>query len=813
MSRRDVRHFMTRWSLDEIRRGQLWPIILALALIIASLFALLALAGRMQQVVVKQGVDALTADAVYVSANPIADSLQHAVTESKVSHAFMTRYATMAFSASGEMQLVTVRAVDSHYPLRGHLLLSGPQGQQHHVRPGEIWLEPRIMQQLNIASGESISIGDADFIVSGKVISEPGISFNPFSQMPAVYIHQQDIDKTGAIQTGSRVEYQLFINGDAATLASLRAASTLTPSDRWRMPDKETRSSDIFLRTQQYLSLTVAVVILMAAITLVLTCQHYVNSRRQTVAMLRSLGASKGWIVRWLSRQILLLFVVAALFGIAAGAVFEFMLRQPIRDLLPAPLPGYGWSPLLMALGIAASICVPAMGIPLHRLINTPAVSVMQNPGRARRYNHDWWLICIPLIPLAIAYYDNPLVWIILVALIGLFVVLGGISLLLARLLGVMSHRPAFALALSRINRSLWASGLQFAALGLSLMLLAVIVMVRADVVDNWRALMPKAGPNVFAYNISESEKAAYLQTLDAEHIQRSAAYPIIRGRLDKINGVPARQHTPKAAHNNALHRELNFTWMKQLPAYNQVVAGQWHNSQGVSVEVTLAQELGIHIGDKLTFVIGGESYQATVNTLRQVEWRDMQPNFFFIFSSDVLANMPGSYLLSFRIDTQDSALLASLARQHPTVSLIDIRRLGAKIQHLLGQVISTISLLSLLALAAGLLLIFTLLRLSMTQRSEEIRLYRTLGASKGRIRATLWAEYGVIAIIASLVACGASELCVAALMYWGFNLNPQFHFYLWLWLPLASIIVLGCVVFSMINRLLTPVSKGSLSL
>ncbi|MDF5678274.1 ABC transporter permease, partial [Vibrio parahaemolyticus] len=184
-----------RWSFGEIRQGNLWPISVALILVIASIFALSALAERMEQVIVKQGKDALTADAVFVSANPIPDMLL-ASTES-LERSTMTRFATMAFSDNG-MQLISVRAVDDNYPLMGELVLeNNPAGR---VKENQLWLDERIMTQLNVNSGDSVTIGDAEFTVSGAVLMEPGLSFNPFQQMPSAYIHQSDVDKTGAIQ-------------------------------------------------------------------------------------------------------------------------------------------------------------------------------------------------------------------------------------------------------------------------------------------------------------------------------------------------------------------------------------------------------------------------------------------------------------------------------------------------------------------------------------------------------------------------------------------------------------------------------------
>ena len=184
-----------------------------------------------------------------------------------------------------------------------------------------------------------------------------------------------------------------------------------------------------------------------------------------------------------------------------------------------------------------------------------------------------------------------------------------------------------------------------------------------------------------------------------------------------------------------------------------------------------------------------------------------MKPNFYFIFSSDVMASLPGSYLISYRIDDGNKALLTSMSRAHPTVSVLDIRTMGDKIQQLIQQVVSAITILALLGVVAGLLLIFTLLRLSLSQRQEEIRLYRTLGSSKKRINTTLWAEYGIMALVASGVAVFAAEACVAAVMKYGFQLSPQIHPELWIALPVATFSVLALVVMSLIKRLLTPVN------
>ncbi|MFA0480042.1 ABC transporter permease [Vibrio splendidus] len=796
------------WSVEEIRHGQLWPVSIALTLIIACVFALSALAERMEQVIVKQGKDALTADSVFISANPIPQPLLDLTQVEQLESSQLTRFSTMAFS-DNSMQLVTVKAVESNYPLRGEMILEGAdKASSNHVKPGELWLDERIFAQLEVEIGDNVTIGDADLTITGRITQEPGLSFNPFQQMPAVLIHTSDIEATGAIQPGSRVSFRLFLNGDDTKLKATQDSVELTPSDRWRTQDSASRTNDMFESTTQYLSLTVAIVVIMAATTLVLTCQHYVASRRKTIAMLKSLGASKQWIIKWLFVQVSLLVVIGAVLGITIGVGLEFLLRIPLGDLLPTPLPSYGIEPVILAILSSILIGVPALGIPLIGLVNTSAISVIQSSHQSNESYKKYLLLLVPIIPMMLMYGDNLLVWIVLAGIACLFLVLAIVSTLVLRLVGKLPTSTSMRLALSRINRTPLATGIQFGSLALSLMLLSIIWLVRSDLLSDWQQTLPENAPNAFALNIASYEKDSYLETIDANEVERTQAFPIIRGRLTTINGVEAAKYSETSEETDALSREINFTWGDSLPEYNEVLEGRWTQEQGVSVESDVAEQLGLKIGDELSFTINSQNVSAKVNSIRKVEWREMKPNFYFIFTPDVLSSIPSTWLVSFRLEEQHNQMLNELSRNHPTVSLMDIRKMGSKIQELLKQIVWSITVLAALGVVAGLLLIFTLLRLSLSQRQQEIRLYRTLGASKKRILNTIWCEYGLMALVAGSIAAMGSELSVAGVMNFGFELEPSLHPMLWIALPVLTFITLAAVVNSLIKRLLAPVNK-----
>ena len=793
---------LLKWCLSEIKHGQLWLIVCSLVLIFACIFALAALATRIDTVFEIESKQLLTADLVYETTKPISPKLLRNADIEGVTHSTQTRFATMAFSDS-EMNLISVKAVDRSFPLKGEMVLFDGENRKSNVDSNELWLDKRLFSQLSVNIGDVISIGDLELNVSGVIEKEPGISFNPFQQMPSALISSADLKNTGAIQLGSRVHYRVFFTGSQDKLARLKRSTELTVHDRWRDFKSTNRANDIFSRAESYLSLTVVTVILMGALTLALTCQHYELSRHKTVAMLKSLGASKKWVLHWLILQVGVLLLIATFFGTLLGAGLEYLLRIPLQGLLPERLPTYGFSPFFTALLSSILIAIPSLGIPISRLISANPANVNQSDANNGKPWSMLWLVLVPLVPLFVWLRNDLVVWLLIAGLFLLFVVLSLISLWTSRYLSKYQWVPSLKLALSRINRTKLNSGIQFGALSLSLMLLASLWLVRTDLLADWEKTLPANAPNAFAVNIAPHEIAGYLHELDQAVIEHSMPFPIIRGRVVEINGFEAKEIVEGSQNKDVLRRELSFTFGEQIPLYNSLSEGVWGSEKGVSVESKVAKDLGVKIGDKLTFSINSQKVTAIVNSIRAVEWRDMRPNFYFIFTPDVLETMPKTFLLSFKVEDDNSQFLNDLSRKYPTVSVFDIRSIGEKVQTILAQIVWAITLLAVVSFIAGLLLIFTLLRLSLSQRKDEIQLYRMLGASKTQILRTVWCEYGVLSLIGSFFALIGTEAVVACIMYVGFELQPTLHIWIWFSLPLLTFFVLALVVKSMLNELL----------
>ncbi|WP_318442129.1 ABC transporter permease [Photobacterium leiognathi] len=811
------RPFFLRWAWREIRQGQLWLVTLALSLIIACVFALSALVSRVEGIIVSQGRSALAADMVLQSSQAV-DLKQ--LSTNNVTTSQQTRFGTMAFSDNG-MQLVSVKAVDVQFPLRGDLRLqAADKSVQHHVKPGELWLSERLFSLLDVNVGDTLMLGDGELTISGRILEDPELSFNPFSQMPAVLINNQDITAIGGVQEGSRLSYRYYFSGSDSALADIRKQFSLTPSQRWLTENDAGRSGDFIERARQYLSLTLVLVVLMASATLVLTCQHYASTRITSVAMMKSLGASRRFLWRWLLQQIAVVFSVAIGVGLLLGFWLEWLLRYPLQQLLPDELPSIGFAPLVISLLLALFISLPALGIPLSRLVNASAMNTVQaTQVSTAKFSSVWLLLIFPVLAAVAWIGTNLFVWLTLLGMVVLLVLLALVGIAAIALLKKVKFVSAYALALSRVNRSKAKTATQLAALTCSLMLLAVIGLLRNELLADWKNTLPADAPNVFAINIAPEQQQAYLDYLDANQLARSDGYPVTRGRLVAINEqrfystedksqsdvLTETSSNTNSERDPALRRELNFTWAKALPSHNDVIAGKWGDSSGVSVESGIAKRLNIKLGDQLAFTVGGLEFSATVNSIRDVEWRNMKPNFYFIFTPDVLQSFPATWLVSFRINDQQSDLLNTLAENYPTVSVLDLRMMATRIQGLLTQVSWSLTVLAGLGVLSGLLLIMTLLRLSISERQTEIQLYRTLGASRKRIAATLWCEYGIIALLAGIIAAIGAEFVVGLLVVKGFELPFTLHPLMWIGLPILAIGLVYLVSRSQIKKLLLP--------
>lgn len=779
-----------RWFWREWKSPSLLIVWLALTLAVACVLALGSLSDRMEKGLTQQSRDYMAGDRTLQSSREVPQAWLDEARREGLQVGRQLTFMTMTF-ASDTPQLAAVKAVDDRYPMFGQLATE-PAG----LRPvaGTVLAAPRLLALLDVKAGSKLDVGDATLHVAGEVIQEPDAGFNPFQTAPRLLMNLADVAKTGAIQPGSRVTWRYKFAGTASQLANYDRfiAARIQPEQRWiSVENSEDALGKSMQRAQQFLLLSALLTLMLAIAAVVVAMNHYCRSRYDLVAVLKTLGANRAALRKLIVGQWLAVLLLAALCGGIVGKGFEALLLQMLRPVLPGELPAASFWPWLWATGSLFAISLLVGLRPYRLLLATQPLRVLRRDVIASVWPLKFYLPIMALtivVLLALLVGGSRLLWALIAGILLLTLLLGGLgwgALLLLRRLRV--RNLAFRLAVNRLLRQPSATFSQLAAFSLSFMLLALLLVMRGDLLDRWQQQLPPDSPNYFLLNLTGEQISPVRAFLHQHHIQPQTFYPIVRARLTSINQQPA-----DPSLDNALNRELNLTWLEKLPDHNPLVAGSWPPRAGeVSIEEALAERLGVKPGDTLTFTGDTQTFSAKITSLRKVDWESLKPNFFFIFPPGALDGQPQTWLTSFRLD-HDNALLAQLNRAFPTLSLLDIGTILRQIGQVLAQVSQALEIMVVLVTACGILLLLAQIQVGMRQRRQELVVYRTLGAGKKLLRHTLWCEFALLGCVSGIAATLGAEAALWGLQRKVFDFPWQPDYLLWVTLPLAGTCLLS---------------------
>lgn len=785
-----------RWFWREWRSPSLLIVWLALTLSVACVLALGSISDRMDKGLSQQSRDFIAGDRVLRSARPVAEGWLLAAKQQDLQVSRQLSFTTMTY-AGDRPQLVNVKATDLGYPLYGSL-----ETRPANVKPqpGTVLVAPRLLALMGIKVGDNLEVGDTTLRIAGEVIQEPDAGFNPFQTAPRILINMADVDKTGAVQPGSRLTYRYMFAGAPADLTRYeqQLMPQLQADQRWQGPeDAGSALGKSLQRSQQFLLLSALLTLLLSIAAVAVAMSHYCRSRYDLIAVLKTLGAGRKALRRLIIGQWLAVLSLAAACGSAIGLAFEALLIRLLAPVLPGELPAAGGWPWLWSMGALVLISVLVGIRPYRQLLATQPLRVLRRDVVANVWPLRYFLpvtAVIVVVLLTVLMGASTLLWSILAGMVVLALLLGGIgwgSLLLLRRLTV--RNLALRLAINRLLHQPWVTVSQLAAFSLSFMLLALLLVLRGDLLDRWQQQLPPETPNYFLLNMTGEQVPQVEAFLQQQQVALETFYPIVRVRLTEINQEAAteRVHEDDPG-GEAVNRELNLTWLAERPAHNPLTAGDWPPKAGeVSMDEGVAERLNVKLGDTLTFSGDTQSFNAKVTSLRQVDWESLKPNFYFIFPPGALDGQPQTWLTSFRYDG-DGSMLTQLNRQFPTLSLLDIGSILQQISGVLQQVSRALEVMVVLVVICGGLLLLAQVQVGMRQRRQELVVYRTLGAGKRLLRSTLWCEFALLGLVAGIAAAVGAEAALWLLQSRVFDFPWQPTPILWWSLPILSALLLS---------------------
>lgn len=799
----------SRQLLRDARAGELRVLFFALLIAVAASTAIGYFSARLNDGMLLRATEFLAADLRLTGSSPSAPEQISTGKQLGLQHAQLVEFSSVVASDAG-IQLASIKAADSAYPLRGELKsaaeLYDAEQPGGGPRPGEAWAEARLFVALNLKPGDNVEVGAKTLRLTRVLTFLPDEAGDFYSLTPHLLMHLDDLAATGVVQPGSRVRYQELWRGEADALAQYRQSITPTLAPNQRLEDAKDGNRQVgsaLGRAERYLNLASLAAVLLAGVAVALSAARFAARRFDASALLRCLGLSRNQALGLFSLQLALLGITASLIGALLGWLAQLALFNLLQDLLPAQIPpGSLWPALAgMATGLVAlaGFALP----PLAALGRVPPLRVLRLdllPVPAS----SWLVYGAALLALGLIMWRLSLDLQLTFALLGgglvTALLLGGLLLL-----GLQSLRRLLAgaslpwrLGLGQLLRHPLAAAGQSLAFGLIILAMALIALLRGELLDTWQDQLPENAPNHFALNILPADKVAFATRLNQLSPHPAPLFPVVPGRLVMINGEPVRQIVSKESQGErAIRRDLSLTWAADLPADNTLVSGEWWSEAsssdlpGVSVESELAESLKLKLGDRLSFSVGGLNRDAVVSSLREVDWNNFQPNFYMIFQPGTLQDLPVTYLTSFYLPPKQEQQLVELSRAFPAVTLLQVEALLAQLRSILAQVTLAIEFVLLFVLAAGLAVLFAGLQATLDERIRQGALLRALGAERKLLIKARRAEFGLLGAASGLLAALGCELISFLLYRFAFDLAWQPHPWLLL-LPLTGALLVG---------------------
>jgi putative ABC transport system permease protein len=791
------------------KSGELIVLVTALVVAVTALTAVAFLTDRVGHAVELRAAESLAADLRLSSPRPFTTEYIKQGTENDLDSATITSMPSVVFSGEGNT-LAAVRAVSQGYPLRGKLktaeFLLGPATETEDIpAPGEAWAATRLLARLGAEAGDMVDVGRTKLKISKVLDFRPDQGFGFIDLAPTLLINETDLEATGLIQPGSRVGYRLLFSGERSNVSEFKTVLEEQLTDSENLQDIQNTNPQIrssMERSGRFLNLASLVSVLLAAVAVAMAARRYSQRHRDRIALFKCLGSSQAFILKSSLFQLLLLAVAGGVAGIVIGYLSHAGLAWLLRDLISGPLPEASWSPAILGMVTSLSILSGFAMPDLLQMGKTPPLRVLRHDigPPPLKYGISWIAGIGAVVALLFWMVRDPsLVITILIGTGGTFLGLSIAGWILVKAL--QSFRGAAGVAwrygLANISRRGRESVVQVVAFGLGLMVLLLLTLVRNDLMTTWRASLPDNAPNQFLINIQPHEVDGIGDFLRSNGVDAPPFTPMVRARMTQLNGTDIDQIDFEDPQGESwARREANLTFSDTMQTANKLIEGEWWQpgteTSEVSVEQDFGQEMGLKLGDEVTFDVAGEPISANVTSFRTVEWDSFQPNFFMVFSPPALEGFPATYITSLYVSESSAPVMIELMRNFPSVTAIDLDAVLSQVRDVMDKAALAVQSVFLFTLIAGLTVLWAAVQSTRDERQYESAMLRTLGASRKRVLAGIAAEFLAIGLLAGVLATAGATIAGYFLATRLYELEYQFNLMLTLTGPIAGMLFVG---------------------
>ena len=822
--------FALAWRESRTARRRLLLYMSSISLGVAALVAIDSFSENVIQSVHEQSRALLGGD-VMATRNapntPAIDSLLDSLGRHGIPSSTSTNFVSMALvPRTGATRLVQVHAISSGYPFYGQII-TAPAAAWPSLQTGyNIAVDPSLLVSLDAVIGDTVTLGLSKFVITGTLESVPGDVGITAAIGPRVYIPERFVGETGLLVFGSRAQYETLFKLPGTVSPELfrgRFSKRLllgTNGSVRAAGYNESRLANAIDQLHDYLAIVGLVALLLGGIGVASGVHAFVMQKIDPVAILRCLGATSSQVLAIYTAQAAVMGLIGALVGVVLGVGIQFLMPHVLADFLPVDVDVH-LAPPAIFLGLAVGVWV-ALLFSLRPLVGLRRVSPLQALRRESdvdalaRARRDPVRILISLtiaasvLGLGLSRANTIVRGVGFTVAIGAVIGILWLSAVMLSWVARRSIRPSWPFPMRQGIASLYRPGNQtravVLALGFGVFLMGTLYQVQHNILRSLDIRLGEARANVVFFDVQEGQRAGIDSIVRLSQSDLIDQVPIVVMRIAAINGRRVNELLAERTVRDSLRRasdsagrggrgaarerrgarswplryEFRATYRDSLSASERLASGRWFSLQRtdtigeVSIDKGVVEDIGVNLGDTITWNVQGVLIPTLVTSLREVKWETFAPNFMAVLDPKSLESAPKQFAILVRARTP--SVIAHLQRdvvsRYPSVSSLDLSLVQQTVTNVLGKVTMAIRFLALISLALGVPVLFSAVAATRRERLREGVLLKTLGATRHQIGRIMLAEYTLLGTLGALTGVLLSTAASWALVHWVFRMS-----------------------------------------
>ncbi|MCB0278644.1 MAG: FtsX-like permease family protein [Calditrichaeota bacterium] len=781
------------WRDSRFHRKKLLFYLSSIVLGTAALVAISSMKYNLEAAIEDQSKAILGADLVVGSRQVFPDSLKMLLDSIGGEQTQQVNFTSMViFPKTNNTRLTSVRGMNGNFPYYGEFE-TVPADAYKRFQSGQYALVDRsLMIQFGAVIGDSVQVGAIRFEIIGQLNRIPGEAGASSIIGPPVYIPLDFMDKTKLLQPGSLVTYRRYIktksNADQIEkrINSRYDNETFVQTADERKEDLGRSLNNLY----RFLNLSGFIALLLGSIGVASSIHVYLKQKLSSVAILHCLGAQKQQTFAIYMVQALAMGLIGALIGALLGTLIQSALPLVLDDFIPIDFTAnISWTSMLVGLGIGLGMTVLFALLPLISVRKVSPLAILRSNYDAQTRGFDplryfiYFIIFLAVILFSISQSRDLLraiafVVFLVIAFAMLALMAKFLTWLLKRFFPV-SWSFVWRQGIANLFRPNNQTLVMIVSIGLGTFLISTLYLTQNSLLEEITLNSSGNQPNLVFFDIQSDQLEGMKQIITEQNQQILQEVPIVTMRIASLNGQPVTDILEDTSRNSrgwALRREYRCTYREKLIETEEITQGEFNGQFGdsifVSLEEGILQNLDLKLKDEIVFDVQGVQIKTYVGSVRKVDWRRVQPNFFILFPAGVLEAAPQFHVIVMKVKDEDASaqLQHAVVQVFPNISAIDFKLILKTLDTILDKIALVIRFMALFSILTGLTVLVGMVVSSRFQRIQENVLLRTLGARQKQVREILFLEYLLLGLLAASTGLALSVLSSWALAEFVFN-------------------------------------------